>query len=409
MQRSVCAISIGLNLVLLGIASYLVVAAARAPKSGSSSPSTSLASPGKTGTSGAIHSGAIPQTSGPSFNWSRVESPDYQIYIRNLRAIGCPEETVRDIIVADVGKLYERKRAASLPPSRTNFWQSSFDAISTEDRQADQKLRLLDKEHSRVLTELLGTNWEQAANTANRPSPYDEAHYGNLPAEKRDKVRTWEETYFDRESEIQSRAIAGVLSTEDEQALKNLKKERQDELARILEPAEFEDYELRNSPVAQRLRDGLVGIELTADEFRSIFRWQKPLEGRVGNDAPSADSAPAGQPAQQQKILDDQIRNLLGDERFAEYQRGQDPDFQSLYQFVQGFQLSPNVAAGIYDLQKQTAQQQSALAANPALSEPERSQAMADIQRKNNAVVKGLIGDKAFDLYRKLFDNRGSD
>src|SRR4051794_1792422 len=33
-----------------------------------------------------------------SFDWRMVESEDYKKYIANLRAIGCPEETIRDII-----------------------------------------------------------------------------------------------------------------------------------------------------------------------------------------------------------------------------------------------------------------------------------------------------------------------
>src|SRR3569623_2104048 len=35
-------------------------------------------------------------------SWSHVESPDYATYIANLRSIGCPEQTIRDIIIADV-------------------------------------------------------------------------------------------------------------------------------------------------------------------------------------------------------------------------------------------------------------------------------------------------------------------
>src|SRR6267143_1034937 len=31
-------------------------------------------------------------------DWRAVESPDYRQYLANLRAIGCPEETIRDII-----------------------------------------------------------------------------------------------------------------------------------------------------------------------------------------------------------------------------------------------------------------------------------------------------------------------
>jgi len=46
----------------------------------------------------------------PAFRWSQVESSDYPTYIGNLRAIGCPEETIRDIIKADVAALYASKR-----------------------------------------------------------------------------------------------------------------------------------------------------------------------------------------------------------------------------------------------------------------------------------------------------------
>ncbi len=34
--------------------------------------------------------------------WSLIESDDYHQYAENLRAIGCPDKTVRDILVADI-------------------------------------------------------------------------------------------------------------------------------------------------------------------------------------------------------------------------------------------------------------------------------------------------------------------
>src|SRR5215831_1795406 len=45
------------------------------------------------------------------FSWSQVESDDYPTYIANLREIGCPEQTIRDIIIADVNVLYARRMA----------------------------------------------------------------------------------------------------------------------------------------------------------------------------------------------------------------------------------------------------------------------------------------------------------
>src|SRR5262245_45431219 len=54
----------------------------------------------------------VARTSDPSpavtrtapFHWSDLESTDYHQYIANLRAIGCPEQTIRDIIIADINK-----------------------------------------------------------------------------------------------------------------------------------------------------------------------------------------------------------------------------------------------------------------------------------------------------------------
>ena len=51
-----------------------------------------------------------PRSTSPQFRWSMLESSDYRQYIANLRSIACPEQTIRDIITADVAALYARKR-----------------------------------------------------------------------------------------------------------------------------------------------------------------------------------------------------------------------------------------------------------------------------------------------------------
>jgi hypothetical protein len=42
----------------------------------------------------------VPAT--PPFHWSQLESTNYQDFALNLRRIGCPEQTIRDIISADL-------------------------------------------------------------------------------------------------------------------------------------------------------------------------------------------------------------------------------------------------------------------------------------------------------------------
>ncbi len=61
-----------------------------------------------------------------TFHWSEIESSDYLIYVKNLRQIGCPEQTIRDIIQADVASLFAAKRQ-ELPSveSETGPWSRS--------------------------------------------------------------------------------------------------------------------------------------------------------------------------------------------------------------------------------------------------------------------------------------------
>jgi hypothetical protein len=48
----------------------------------------------------------------PPFHWRQIESTDYRTYIANLRGIGCPEQTLQDIITADVHALYASRLSA---------------------------------------------------------------------------------------------------------------------------------------------------------------------------------------------------------------------------------------------------------------------------------------------------------
>ena len=54
--------------------------------------------------------GASPTAEARPFRWSQIESGDYRTYIANLRGIGCPEQTIRDLVKADVDSLYASRR-----------------------------------------------------------------------------------------------------------------------------------------------------------------------------------------------------------------------------------------------------------------------------------------------------------
>ena len=70
--------------------------------------------------------GTAAQTAGTNtFDWRRVESADYRQYIANLRASGCPEKTIRDIIAADVNEMFRaRAKGQAASTNRHEYWKS---------------------------------------------------------------------------------------------------------------------------------------------------------------------------------------------------------------------------------------------------------------------------------------------
>src|SRR5687768_13395855 len=83
-------------------------------------------------------------TTPKQFNWQSVEAEDYHVYIANLRAIGCPEETIEDIVIADVFKLFEeKKRQLRATAPKIPYWKISsryFGNLQHEAAELDHKL-----------------------------------------------------------------------------------------------------------------------------------------------------------------------------------------------------------------------------------------------------------------------------
>ncbi len=397
-RTGLLAISLGLNLALLAV----VVSQRHSASQLGQSPDTDAAAkkiqlPAKAPRATAPVGTA---SSTPTFNWQSVESEDYKTYIQQLRAIGCPEETIRDIITADVWKLYESKRAEARPKQMPKYWESGFANAGKRNPQQEASQRALEQEEKQVLKELLGPGWETAYRTHPTNAEEAELQFGDLSADKREKIRSSMKKFAELEADLMNRSLNGILSAEDEQQLEELHLRQQKELAAILTPEELEQHDLRNSETAQNLRAGLVGLELNEQEFLNIYRWQKKLD-----DLTEASKDPTDDKlAQTEKQVEAQIRNLLGEKRFADFQRGNDPDFQDLHQLAKGYDLPADTVVKVYELQKQLEQAQEAMAElNPKGKSRDRNPELIALQRQTVGTIKSLIGDKAFEIYQRRF------
>ena len=163
-------ISILANLALAALLPWL----ARRPRLESGALPVPAAMAGATAAPEARSSSSPAQNAGRDqaepFRWSRLESTDYRVYIANLRDIGCPEQTIRDIIKADVDNLYasRREELARKIAARSG---GSFTADLVARQELESGLQQLSHEEASVISSLLGPDASLMQTAAAHPSP----------------------------------------------------------------------------------------------------------------------------------------------------------------------------------------------------------------------------------------------
>lgn len=326
-------------------------------------------------------------------SWSHVESPDYPTYIANLRSIGCPEQTIRDIIIADVNALYAKRRATEILTPQQEWWRSEPNPQVV--KLAAEKTVALDKERRALLTKLLGPDWE-GGDLASLPRPtrsgvaLDGPILGTLATDTKDAVANISADAQDRmQAYIQQMHDAG--KEPDPAELTRMRQDTRNQLAAVLNPAQLEEYLLRYSQTANDLRAELGKLKYfnaTPDEFRALFRaddsFTQQLEA-LGNGTDPLTVAQRNSLTQQR---DNAIRLALGPARFTQYQKLQDP----LYQQAMATAIQngdPNTADAIYGINLAAQNEQNAIQSNTNLTDAQKALALKQLDADQFAASTG--------------------
>jgi LysM repeat protein len=330
------------------------------------------------------------------FSWREVESADYPTYIANLRDIGCPEQTIRDIIIADVNAMYSRKRATELVTAEQQWWRSEPDPAVLQ--TAAEKSRALEDERRGLLARLLGTNWE-SGDIVSLPRPsrpgilLDGQVLGNLPAETKQAIQEVNLRSQDKlQAYLDEQRLQG--KSPDPVEMAKLRQQTRLELQKILTPTQLEEYLLRYSQNANDLRSEFGQLRFfnpTPDEFRAVFRATDTLDQQIELLADATDPNSVAQ----RKSLEDQrenmIKNALGAKRYAEYQQLRDPVYRDAYALAEQ-EGTPEAAPTIYEINLATLAEQERVRANTNLTDVQKTIEMKRIeleQLKANTVATG--------------------
>jgi len=299
------------------------------------------------------------------FSWSQIESTDYSRYIANLRDIGCPEPTIRDIIIADVNSLFARRMGSEVTTPEQQWWRSEPDTRVL--RAAVEKLRGLESERRRLLTQLLGASWE-AGDLNNLPRPsrrgvkLDGPVLSQLSAELKDLLQAADTRAGDRSAAyLAARQAAGLAP--DPAELGRLRKQAREDLAHILTPPQLEDYMLRNSTEADNLRTELGELKFfnaTPEEFRAMFHAADAYNSKILTLTPPTDAAGISERQSLEQQRETTLKTALGAERYELLQLLQDPVYRDAFAAAQRAG-NPAAARTLYEISQTVAEQEAAL------------------------------------------------
>ncbi len=334
-----------------------------------------------------------------NFTWEQVETTNHSQFVKNLRAIGCPEQTVRDIITSEISRLYGHRKLTEVVYPNYQWWRSDPEPDVVQ--AAAAKIQSLEIERHDLLTSLLGSGWDvetREATAARGGITLTGPVLGELSgviklaalqiiAAAQGKIDTYQE-----DQRQQNTAVDPVQMV-------RLREEPLVQLAAIFSPEQYDEFALRYSPAAQQLREQMRGQNLTPAQFSELFNALNSIIGQPAYFYAGTDAQMLKQQQQLQAQSEAVLKQTLGTQAYAAYQLGQDPLYRSAQSDAQQLGVPAASAMPIYEINRATQAEMNRIRSDDTLSSDEKVSALAQTQVQQQQALEELLGPEAFEKW----------
>jgi hypothetical protein len=285
-----------------------------------------------------------------------------------------------------------------------NYWNSEEEELANDQNSLAkrQQQKAIDAEKRQVIEQLLGIDLVRERLKQKGQEDYYERRLGFLAEDKRDKVREVLETYDDREQEILNKEMENgePLTPADKAELQSLREERQSQLVGVLTSQEMVKMDLWTSPTANAVRHDFYSMNASEEEFQNVYQLRKAFDDKwAQQNSELMDENTRAQFQQARVDLESQIKQRLGDQRYAEYQRGSDESFHTLSAVTSRFNLPKGTAAQVYEMKHGLQAVSDQVRNDSTITDEQKAKALQAIQSETEKQVKNLMGEKAYNYY----------
>jgi hypothetical protein len=337
--------------------------------------------------------------------WGDLNTSDFKELAARLKAAGFPPAVVRAILYAQISDSFKARREQLMPPVEDKpFWKTDGSGWgwSGYDAKTMAAMRQLNREQTQLMRDVLGADYN-AGNI--EVSDYERRRYGDLPKDKIDHLRRLDEDYNELRNEVQMNA-RGMMLPEDREKLAMLEKEKRADLAQLLTPQEMEDYLMRTSQTTMRLRTPLTAFKATEEEFRTIYRIQAAFDDKYSYQNVGFNSSPdfARERGEAQKQVSEQMKAALGEQRYADYMRASDREYQQLTRIAQRTNLADGVALQAYEVRNNASKESNRIYADAQLTAEQKRAALQTLAQNTRAQINSTLGAEAAATYFQVAD-----
>lgn len=308
-----------------------------------------------------------------------VAQADLTLLRDQLRARRVSEESIRAALEGLLRRRYREQLSEMRRERAARGWwrdpQRTWGIAASPLRLGDDA-RLLREMVTQPLEQLLGPDPLQVAEA--------EARYAFLPPEIRNEFARLE-----RQRPVTASPtgdpVTDLQFREETEAERKSAERKRAELVAVMTPAQRAEYELRFAPFAASLARQLEHVDVTEQEFRTIFpvadAHAKQLASRSGMDA--------RRESDQQTA--DRLVAALGYDRGLEVIWSRAMEFPSVARLAREQNLPPNTAGRTLQLAAQTAEKAQAVHVDATLPAEQKRAALLVLQREARAQLDALI------------------
>ena len=348
---------------------------------------------------------SLPSGATDRVGWAQLAQPGYTRYLDRLRAAGCPENRVRLIVLADADEWLLQQRISQAVANDFPWWKA--EPLTGAGDALNDKFEQFRTQRNELVRKLLGEVPEEPASAVpevpivvNLAGPV----LGALPREKFNAVQEICARSLDRhQGYFNNRQNEGIFLNQGD--LARLREQTRTDLAVVLTTEELEEFLLRYSHNANRLRTELAALEPTPEEFRTIFRAVDALEHRLQLEFGAVDSLSARQREDFERQREEAIRAVLPADRYQRYLVGRYPLFRQAQLAMRRAGLADSVVLPFYEVLNHHESRRREVLNNSTLNAEQRQLALQEIEKSKEAGIRKALGDEGYRQYRDSLVN----